>query len=87
MPDEDGTLKDWVEERDYVALLKTCDGLFEQNETADRALRAIHFNAMSWHAGEDGCRRALNVIGAWALHPESVPEGVGESSFPAESHD
>lgn len=70
----------------YVhGLLDEIKRLEEQLEAADRALRAIHFNASSWHAGEDGCRRALNVIQAWAAHPESVPEGVGEVSTPAMS--
>jgi hypothetical protein len=35
-------------------------------ERLHRTLRAIHRNARSYHAMEDGKLRALNVIGNWA---------------------
>lgn len=57
--------------------------LFEQKETQTRALRAIAFNALSFHKGEDGKERALAVIAKWASDPDSVPEGIGADSFPA----
>lgn len=52
--------------------------LVEQHAVQARALRAIHFNASSWHGDDAAKGRALNVISAWALHPESVPKGIGE---------
>ena len=51
--------------------------LLEQLEALERALRAIAFNAESFHKGEDGKERALKVILAWATDPKLVPEGVG----------
>lgn len=73
-------LRSFIERCDPTSIglyLVEYDRLVEQKEAADRALRAIHFNASSWHAGESGYRRALNVIQAWAAHPESIPEGIG----------
>lgn len=51
--------------------------LVEQKETLERALKTIAFNARSFHKGDDGKARALDVIAGWAENPNLAPEGVG----------
>jgi hypothetical protein len=55
----------------------------EYVQSLEAALKAVTFNAESWHAGEDGCRRALAVIAQWASDPSSVPEGVDATTLKA----
>ena len=68
---------------DEALVREAATALSEERDRAEgyrEALEAIAFNAESWHAGEDGCRRALAVIAQWARNPEVIPEGIGLAS-------
>lgn len=56
--------------------LEALDLLVAERDQARRALRAISENANSYHGDADAKQRALNVIGAWATWPDSIPDGV-----------